>query len=54
MKFVLIFRDGDIMLSVNDNPVKSAALAASMIQCILTYSKNSKLRMVSDSYKNSL
>lgn len=40
-------RNGDIILSVNDEQVKSAAMVANMLQRIVKYSKNSKLRMVS-------
>ncbi|CAB4014221.1 ---NA--- [Paramuricea clavata] len=38
-------RDDDIIISVNNKPVLSAAMVASMIQRILKHSKNSQLRM---------
>ena len=38
-------RDDDIIISVNNKPVKSVAMVASMVHGIIKYSKNSRLRM---------
>lgn len=38
-------RNGDIIITVNDKQVKSAAMVANMLKRIVKYSKNSKLRM---------